>query len=186
MRTDLAATAGSALARRVEGVILPIVVLAATSLQRGAELMIARRNTARLIAAGAFEVGREHYPVMVAMHAAWLAGLWLLGWNRPVNLIWLGAFILLQAARVWVLASLGGRWTTRIIFLPGARLVRRGPYRFIKHPNYAVVTAEIAVLPLAFGLPAYAAVFTVLNAAMLFVRIRAENAALATAPKAGS
>ena len=86
---------------------------------------------------------------------------------------------MLQAARVWVIATLGRRWTTRILVLPRLPLVRTGPYRFMRHPNYVVVSAEIAVLPLAFGLVGYALVFSVLNAAALAVRIKAENAALA-------
>ena len=86
---------------------------------------------------------------------------------------------MLQLLRVWVIASLGGRWTTRIIIMPGAPLVRRGPYRLVSHPNYMVVIAEIAVLPLAFGLPLFAAVFSVLNGVVLTVRIRAEARALA-------
>jgi methyltransferase len=87
-------------------------------------------------------------------------------------------FVLLQCARLWVLATLGPRWTTRIIILPGAPLVDAGPFRFVRHPNYLVVVAEIAVLPLALGLPAVAAVFTFLNAAVLAIRIRAEVRAL--------
>ena len=113
------------------------------------------------------------------MHAAWLAGLWLLAWNRPVNLWWLGLFVLFQAGRLWVLASLGPRWTTRIIILPGAPLVRRGPYRVFSHPNYMVVAGEILTLPLAFGLVVFGLVFSVLNAAVLFIRIRTEQIALA-------
>ena len=85
---------------------------------------------------------------------------------------------MLQAGRVWILATLGSRWTTRIVVVPGETLVARGPYRFIKHPNYAVVVGEIAVLPMVFGLPAVALAFTLVNAAVLFVRIRAENRAL--------
>ncbi len=85
---------------------------------------------------------------------------------------------MLQLFRMWILRSLGARWTTRIIVLPGAPLVRRGPYRFVRHPNYLLVAAEIAVLPMVFDLPLYAAVFTALNAAMMWVRIRAEAAAL--------
>ena len=160
---------------------LSILVLALVTLQRLAELIIAGRNTKALLARGAREHGAGHYPVMVLMHASWLAGLWWLAWNRPVNLIWLALFVGLQAMRVWVLATLGGRWTTRIIVLPGEPLVRRGPYRFLSHPNYLVVAAEIAVLPLAFGLTAYAAVFTLLNAAVLWVRLRAETRALQAA-----
>ena len=158
---------------------LSIIVLALVTLQRGFELVLARRNTARLMAQGAVEVGAAHYPLIVGMHAAWLAGLWLLGWNRPVNLWWLGVFILLQAGRLWVLGSLGPRWTTRIIILPGAPLVRRGPYRFFSHPNYMVVAGEILALPLAFGLVVFGLVFSLLNAGVLFIRIRTEQIALA-------
>ncbi len=158
--------------------ILPIFVLALVTLQRGSELILARRNTRRLLARGAVEVAAGHYPLIVLLHAAWLAGLWLLAWNRPADLRWLALFCLLEAGRLWVLASLGARWTTRIIVLPGEPLVRRGPYRFISHPNYLVVAGEIAVLPLVFNLPLYAAVFTLLNAAMMVVRIRAEAQAL--------
>jgi methyltransferase len=163
---------------------LAVVVLAAVTLQRLGELALARRNTRRLLAQGAYEVGAAHYPLIVALHAAWLASLWVLGWNRPVNLAWLGLFVGLQLLRVWVIASLGGRWTTRIVILPRAELVRRGPYRLFSHPNYAVVVAEIAVLPLAFGLVACAVLFSVLNALVLSVRIRAEGRALRNAAAA--
>jgi len=159
-------------------VILSIVLLGLVTAQRLGELVLARQNTGRLKARGAYEVAPGHYPLIVLLHAAWLAGLWWLAWNRPLNLALGGVFLAIEALRVWTLLSLGERWTTRIIILPGTPLVRRGPYRFIPHPNYAVVTAEITVLPLAFGLGAYALVFTALNAAILFVRIRAENAAL--------
>nr|UXE45252.1 hypothetical protein Hi04_10k_c4586_00010 [uncultured bacterium] len=158
---------------------LSIALLAFITVQRLGELVLAERNTRRLKAKGAYEVGREHYPLIVVLHAAWLAGLWLLGWNRPVNLWFLGAFAAVEALRVWTLVSLGERWTTRIIVLPGAPLVRRGPYRFIAHPNYQVVVAEIALAPLALGMAGYAVIFTVLNAGVLRVRVRAENAALA-------
>ncbi|MGZ6014917.1 MAG: isoprenylcysteine carboxyl methyltransferase family protein, partial [Phenylobacterium sp.] len=94
---------------------LSIVVLALVTLQRLGELVLARRNTARMLARGAVEAAPGHYPAIVALHAAWLLGLWLLAWNRPVSLSWLGLFIVLEAARVWVLLSLGERWTTRII-----------------------------------------------------------------------
>jgi methyltransferase len=155
-----------------------ILVLALVTAQRLGELVLARRNTRRLLAQGAHEAGAAHYPLVVALHAAWLGGLWWLAWNRPIVWPWLVVFLVLQALRVWVLASLGARWTTRIIVLPGAPLVARGPYRLLPHPNYAVVIGEIAALPLAFGLPAYAAAFTLLNAVVLTIRIRAENAAL--------
>ncbi len=91
----------------------------------------------------------------------------------------LAVFILLQAGRLWVIASLGRRWTTRIIVLPRAPLVASGPYRWLKHPNYLIVALEIAVVPLALGLPVFAAIFTLLNACILYLRIRTENAALA-------
>jgi methyltransferase len=159
-------------------VILSILLLSLVTAQRLGELWVARRNTQRLMAQGAHEVAPGHYPLIVALHALWLAGLWYLAWDRPLNLALAVAFLGLEGLRVWVLASLGARWTTRIIVLPGAPLVRKGPYRFLPHPNYAVVAGEILVLPLAFGLWAYALAFTALNAAVLFVRIRAENAAL--------
>lgn len=155
-----------------------VLILALVTAQRLGELVLSRRNTARLLAQGAREVAGGHYRYMVTLHALWLAGLWWLAPGRPVHLAWLLAYLLLQGLRVWVLASLGRRWTTRIIVLPQAPLVRRGPYRFLSHPNYVVVAGEFAVLPLVFGLPGYALVFSVLNAILLYVRIRAENTAL--------
>jgi methyltransferase len=158
------------------------LILGLVTLQRLGELILARRNTDRLRAHGAYEVAAGHYPLIVGLHAAWLAGLWyFVVWRRPdmaVSLIWLGVFVVLQALRVWVIATLGRRWTTRIMVLPGASLVAGGPYRFVSHPNYCVVAAEILVLPLVFGLIGYGLVFSVLNAAILWIRIRAEEAAL--------
>ena len=156
-----------------------VVVLALVTLQRLGELLLARRNTARLLAQGAVEVGAGHYPFIVALHGAWLVGLWGLAWDAPPNLGWLLVFAAFQILRVWILATLGPRWTTRILVLPGAPLVTTGPYRFMRHPNYAVVVGEIAVLPLAFGLFWYALAFSALNAAVLTIRIRAENEAIA-------
>ena len=161
--------------------ILSVAVLGLVTLQRVAELVWARRNTRRLLARGGHEIGASHYPLIVGLHAAWLVGLWVLAWDRPVSLPWLGVFAVLQAGRLWVLATLGERWTTRIIVLPGEALVRRGPYKLLPHPNYAVVAGEILALPLAFGLLTYGLVFSVLNAAMLWVRIRAEEKALSQA-----
>ena len=155
-----------------------VILLALVTTQRLGELVLARRNTRRLLARGAYEVGARHYPLIVALHAAWLIGLWGLAWDEAVRPLWLGVYLLLQAFRAWVLLSLAGRWTTRIIVLPDEPLVRRGPYRVIPHPNYLLVAAEIAVLPLVFGFWVYALVFTALNAAVLTIRIRAENAAL--------
>ena len=114
----------------------------------------------------------------MALHAAWLIALWILALPQPIDVFWLAVFVLIQLARIWVLYSIGRRWTTRIITVPGETLVRRGPYRFINHPNYAVVIAEIAVLPLVFELWQVALVFSLLNAAMLTIRIRHENRAL--------
>jgi methyltransferase len=155
------------------------LVLALVTLQRLGELLLAERNTRRLLAMGAHEVGRGHYPFVVAVHAGWLVALWLLGPGPPVHVIPLIVYVLLQFARGWVIATLGDRWTTRIIILPGKPLVRHGPYRWLDHPNYLIVVAEIAVLPLVFGLPVVAAFFSVLNAVVLWVRVREENKALA-------
>jgi methyltransferase len=160
---------------------LPIVILALVTLQRLAELLIARRNTAALLARGAHEVARGHYPLIVAVHAGWLATLWWLAPGKPVSMPLLGLLVLLQLGRLWVLATLGRRWTTRIIVLPGEQLVAAGPFRFVRHPNYLVVIGEIAVLPLAFGLWKVALLFSLLNAAVLAIRIRAEEQALAGA-----
>lgn len=154
------------------------LILGLVTLERLAELALARRNTAALRATGAREFGARHYPFIVGLHAAWLIGLWVLAWGRPVIWPMLLIFVLLQGLRVWVLATLGQRWTTRIIVLSGEDLVRRGPYRFLSHPNYVVVVGEIACLPLVFGLVWYAALFSVLNALVLWVRIGAENRAL--------
>jgi methyltransferase len=158
---------------------LAALILVLVTLQRAGELLYARRNTSRLMARGAVELSPEHYPLVVALHAGWLASLWLFGPDQPVNAIALAAYVALQGFRGWVFWTLGSRWTTRIIVLPGESLVAAGPYRFLSHPNYAVVTAEIAVLPLVLYLPWIAAIFTVLNAAVLTIRIRAENRALA-------
>jgi len=159
-------------------VTVNIVILALVTAQRLGELWLSRRNTVRLLAQGAREHAPGNYPLIVAVHLLWLASLWWLALSRPVDGFWLGLFVLIELARIWVLASLGRRWTTRIIVVPDAPLVRRGPYRFVDHPNYLVVIAEIAVLPLVFGLWAVALVFTVLNAAVLSIRIREENRAL--------
>lgn len=154
-------------------------ILGFVTLQRLAELWLSARNTAQLKAQGAYEVGIEHYPIMVVLHAAWLTGLWFLAWPLSANWFLVGLYALLQIFRVWIIASLGERWTTRIIVLPNAQLIRSGPYRFLRHPNYLIVIAEIALLPLAFGLAAYAVIFSVANAALLLWRVRAEDRALA-------
>jgi methyltransferase len=160
-------------------------VLALVTLQRLAELALSRRNTRALLARGAVEIAPGHYPAIVALHAAWLLGLWVLAPIREPSLALLAVFGLLQIGRGWVLATLRERWTTRIIVLPEAPMVQSGPYRFLAHPNYAVVAGEILVLPLAFGLVAFALVFTALNALMLWVRVRAEDRALRGEPHRG-
>lgn len=161
---------------------LPYAIMIFVTLQRIAELVIARINTKALLARGAVEYGRSHYPVMVAMHASWLAVLWGTVGGAPVNMPLLAVFAILQLLRVWVLATLGRRWTTRIIVPQGEPLILTGPFRIMRHPNYFVVIAEIAVLPLVFGLVWVAMLYTALNAAMLWVRIRAENAAYSDVP----
>ena len=155
-----------------------IAILAFVTLQRLTEMPIAAANTKRLLAAGGYEVGASHYPLIVAVHAAWLAALWWLAPGKPINLAFLALFVLVEAGRIWVLRTLGPRWTTRIIVLPGEKLVAAGPYHFVDHPNYLVVIGEIAVLPLVFGLWQVALIFSLLNAAVLAIRISTENAAL--------
>jgi methyltransferase len=155
------------------------ILLALVAVQRLAEVAYAERNTRALIARGAREAGRGHYPLIVLLHAAWLVAILLmLPEVRVIFWLPLVLFLLLQAARVWVIATLGPYWTTRIITLDEAPLVRRGPYRFVRHPNYLIVAGEILLLPLALGEWQVAAVFTLLNGAMLAWRIRAEDAAL--------
>jgi len=157
----------------------PHAVLGFVLAARLAELAFAARNTRRLRAMGAIEVGAGHYPLFIALHAGWWGALAVLvPADAPANPLLLGVFVALQAARLWVIASLGARWTTRVLALPGADLVRRGPYRYLRHPNYAIVCAEIAVVPLMFGAHGVALVFSLLNALLLGHRIRVENLAL--------
>jgi methyltransferase len=155
---------------------LVLLVLA----QRLAEVTWGRRNERRLLAAGGVETGASHYPLFFLLHGAWLIALWF--WvppDAPVNWTFLALFGVLQAGRLWVILSLGRFWTTRVITLRGAPLIRRGPYRWLKHPNYLIVSAEIATLPLAFGAYELALVFSLFNLLLLRHRIRVENAALA-------
>jgi methyltransferase len=150
------------------------------ALQRLAEVVWARRNERRLLAEGGIEVAAAHYPLFFVLHGSWLAALWLLvPADAPVIWLPLVLYALLQGARLWVIKSLGRYWTTRVITVPGAPLIKRGPYRWLKHPNYLVVASEIAVLPLAFGAWQIALVFSVLNALLLTHRIRVEEQALA-------
>ncbi len=155
-----------------------IVLLALVTLQRCGELVWGRMNERRLRGLGAQEVGAPHYPLIVLLHAAWMVALWVYGWNKPLVWPWVALFAVLQLGRVWVLSALGRRWTTRVLVLPGETLVRRGPYRFVSHPNYVVVAWEIFVLPLAFGLGWLSLLFGLANLAALTLRIRVEARAL--------
>jgi methyltransferase len=157
-----------------------LAVLAFIAAERGVELVLASRNTGRLRRRGAVEIGAGHYPLLIALHGAWLGALWLAVPPETTPDPWLlGAFAALQLARIWVIAALGGRWTTRILVLPEAPLVRSGPYRFCRHPNYLVVIGEIALVPLAFGAWRLAAAFSAANLALIAWRIRVEERALA-------
>ncbi len=154
-------------------------IVIAVAAARLAELALSRRNQQRLLARGGHEIGAGHYPVIVLIHVAWLAALFFgVPGTEPPNWILLGLFAALQCLRAWIIASLGPYWTTRIITVPGEPLSRRGPYRWLRHPNYAVVAAEIAILPLAFGAWHIALVFSALNAALLGWRIAVENRVL--------
>lgn len=160
------------------------LLILAVGVERLVELVVSKRNARWSFARGGREFGREHYPVMVAIHTALLVGcvieVWLLhrpfiGWlGWPMLAVALGAQIL----RWWCITTLGKRWNTLVIVLPGAPLVRRGPYRFLHHPNYVAVVAEGIALPLVHTAWLTALCFTVANAALLTVRIRVENAAL--------
>lgn len=156
-------------------------LLLLATLQRLAELAIASRNTRALLAEGAYEVGRGHYPVIVFLHSAWLVALWtLLVLGYTGFHLWPAVgYLAVQGLRLWTLVSLGRYWTTRVIVVPDAPLVRKGPYRFISHPNYLVVVLEIALLPLALGSWPLALGFSIVNAIALAWRIRTEEAALA-------
>ena len=156
---------------------LPLLLY--VTLQRLVELFIARRNTRKLLANGAYEAGAGHYPVMIALHATWLVTLWIFGWNRALVPGFAVFFIVLQFGRYWVLRTLGTRWTTRIIITPWAAPVTSGPFRFVRHPNYLVVAFELPCVSLALGLVWHALVFGILNLMMIAWRIRSENAAFA-------
>jgi methyltransferase len=157
------------------------IVLALVAVQRGVELVYAARNTRRLLAEGGVEIGARHYPLFILLHASWLIAMVVfIAPEAPPNGWLLGIFAVFQALRIWVVTTLGPYWTTRIVTVPNAPLVRRGPYRFFRHPNYLVVVGEIAVLPLAFGAVWIALVFSILNAALLVLRTTVEERALAT------
>lgn len=157
-----------------------IIVLGLVALQRLGELVWSRRNERLLKEVGAIEVGAKHYPLLVLLHTGWLAAMLTLIPLETVPDPWLlAAYLAVQGLRLWTMASLGRFWTTRIFTLPDAPLVRRGPYRWVRHPNYLVVIAEVALLPLAFGAVGIALIFSAANLILLAIRIRAEDAALA-------
>ena len=153
--------------------------LAVVALQRLTELVYAYRNTVRLRWLGAFETDARGYPLFVLLHLGWLLSLALLV-PPATSPYWplIGLYVLLQLGRIWVIASLGKFWTTRILTLPGAPLVRTGPFRCARHPNYLLVIGEIAILPLAFGAVAIAAIFSALNLVLVTRRIRIEDGVL--------
>jgi methyltransferase len=149
-------------------------------LQRVVELVLARRNTVQLRRLGAMEADAEGYPLFVLLHAGWLVTLALFV-PASATPVWslLGLFALLQLGRLWVISSLGRYWTTRIVTLPNAPLVQAGPFRWFRHPNYLLVIAEIAVLPLAFGAVPIAVSFSAVNLILIIRRIRIEESVLA-------
>lgn len=155
-----------------------IIFISCLIIQRLSELVIARRNEKWLLSQGAIQYGREHYPFMIALHTLFIVS--LIGeyvWRGGTNISWifLGIFIAVLLFKFWALSSLGKYWNTKIYRIPGVYPVKRGPYKFLKHPNYMEVVCEIAFIPLVFHLYYTAIVFTILNAVMLYVRITVEN-----------
>ncbi len=163
-------------------------LVALVGVERLAELVVSKRNAAWSLDRGGQETGRGHYPVMVVLHTGLLVGMLVEAWlRRPdVTPALAGTMLVLvlasQALRWWCITTLGRRWNTRVIVVPGLPLVRSGPYRFFSHPNYVAVVVEGLALPLVHGAWITAVVFTVANAALLSVRLRVENEALSTAP----
>jgi methyltransferase len=167
-----------------------VLAVSVVALQRLFELVLARANERKARALGAVERGQGHYPFVVALHILWLVSTLVEGLLRGPDfpaywLVPLALFLLVQPLRYWAILSLGENWNTRILVVPGANLVRRGPYRYLSHPNYVVVVVEILAFPLTFGAWITALVFTVLNAAVLSLRIREENRALAELTNTG-
>ena len=157
-----------------------ITILALVTLQRVLEFVIARRNTKKLIGRGGFEVGSNRHWFVVGLQLLWLAALWyvVLYQNPATDMRWIYAYVVLEAARGWVVAAFGSRFTTKVIVVPGENLPDKGFISWLRHSNYLVVAAEIFILPMAFGSWALALVFGILNAALLGWRIRSEEAAL--------
>lgn len=161
------------------------VLVVLVAVERVAELVVSTRNAAWSLERGGRETGRGHYPVMVALHTSFLLAMLVEAWVRrpdvPAWLAWpaLGLVVASQGLRWWCIATLGRRWNTRVIVVPGLAPVRSGPYRVLSHPNYVAVVVEGIALPLVHAAWFTAVLFTVLNAALLRVRIRVENHALA-------
>lgn len=172
--------------------VLVTVVVALVAVERLAELVVSKRNAAWSFARGGVETGQGHFPFMVVLHTALLVGVVVEVWvRRPDPPAWLVAAMLVvvvlsQALRWWCITTLGRRWNTRVIVVPGLAPVASGPYRLLPHPNYVAVVAEGVALPLVGGAWVTALVFTVVNAGLLVVRIRVEEAALASLPTAGA
>lgn len=168
-------TTGLSESALIGGILVGFVVV-----QRLVELVIANRNTRKLLSGGGQEHGKGHYPFFILLHGTWLIACAVAAVQAEA-ILWPAviAFLFLQAGRVWVIATLGRYWTTRIITVRDAPLIASGPFRFVRHPNYIVVIGEIAALPIAFGAYEIAAVYSLANAVLLFHRIRIENAVLA-------
>ena len=173
----------------MNGILAFTALVALVGVERLAELVVSRRNAAWSLARGGVEHGRGHYPVMVALHSGFLVAMLVEAWVRrpevPPALAWSMLVLVLasQALRWWCILTLGPRWNTRVIVVPGMPPVASGPYRFLRHPNYVAVVVEGVALPLVHASWITAVVFTVANAILLTVRIRVEDAALATLPR---
>lgn len=159
----------------VAGLFLAYIIF-----ERLIELPIAARNTKRLKAQGGVEHSPGHYPLIVAVHTGWILSMVGWGHDQDVNAIWFGVYAVLQLLRVYILGTLGKRWTTRIIVLPGETKVTKGPFALLPHPNYLLVICEILVAPLVLGLWEVAAIFGALNAMVLVIRVSAEERAWAS------
>ncbi|AWB92129.1 isoprenylcysteine carboxyl methyltransferase family protein [Aeromicrobium chenweiae] len=168
------------------------ILVGLVALERVAEMIVSRRNAAWSFARGGIESGQRHFPVMVALHTVFLAGMLVEAWWRrpdvPASLAWTMLVVVIgcQVGRWWCIWALGPHWNTRVIVVPGTPPVRRGPYRVLSHPNYVVVVVEGIALPMVHDAWITAVVFTVLNAALLTERLRVEKAALRTLPAAQS
>jgi methyltransferase len=155
-----------------------IIFISFFVLQRLSELFIAKRNERWLLKQGAIEYGQSHYPFIIALHTLFIFSLiteYIVSGQPLISLIFLVIYLVVLSFKYWALSSLGKYWNTKIYRIPGVYPVKKGPYKFLKHPNYMEVVCEIAIIPLVFHLYYTAVIFTILNAAMLFVRIREEN-----------